>query len=48
MREIIFWFSTHKIRNYWFDHALTCLENHTVPLKYNKLESWVQFLNLKI
>ena len=48
MREIIFWFSTHKIRNYWFDHALACLENHTVPLKYNKLESWVKFLNLKI
>lgn len=48
MKEIIFWFSTHKIRNYWFDHALDCLENHTVPLEYNKLESWVKFLNLKI
>lgn len=48
MREIIFWFSSHKIRNYWFDYALACLERYTVPLKYYKLESWIQFLNLKI
>lgn len=48
MREIIFWFSTHKIRNYWFEYALACLERYAVPLKYYKLESWIQFLNLKI
>lgn len=48
MKEIIFWFSSHKVRNYWFDYALSSLERYTVPLKYNKLESWIDFLNLRI
>ena len=48
MKEIIFWFNTHNIRNYWFDYSLKCLAEHIVPITYNKLESWIQFLNLKI
>ena len=48
MREIIFWFSSHKIRNYWLDYAVNSLKRCTVQIKYNKLESWIQFLNLKI
>ena len=48
MREIIFWFSSHKIRNYWLDYAVNCLQRYTVQIKYNKLESWIQFFNLKI
>lgn len=48
MKEIIFWFSTHKIRNYWLDYAVNRLQRYTVQIKYNKLESWIQFLNLKI
>lgn len=48
MREIIFWFSSHKTRNYWLDYAVNHLKRYTVQIKYNKLESWIQFLNLKI
>lgn len=48
MKEIIFWFSSHKIRNYWLDYAVNSLQRYTVQIKYNKLESWIQFLNLKI
>ena len=48
MKEIIFWFSSHKIRNYWLDYAVNRLQRYTVQIKYNKLESWIQFLNLKI
>ena len=48
MKEIIFWFSSHKMRNYWLDYAINCLERYTVSIKYNKLESWIHFLNLKI
>lgn len=48
MKEIIFWFSNHKIRNYWFDYAINDFKKHTVPIKYNKLGSWIEFFNLKI
>lgn len=48
MKEIIFWFSSNKIKKYWFNYALNDLKRHTVPTKTNKLESWIQFLNLKI
>lgn len=48
MKEIIFWFSSNKIRKYWFDYALSYLEKHTVPIKCNKRDYWLQFLNLKI
>ena len=48
MNEIIFWFSNHKVRNYWLDKSIRCLEKHTVSIKYNRIESWIEFLNLKI
>lgn len=48
MKEIIFWFSSHKTRNYWLDYAVDYLKRYIVPLKYNKIESWIDFLNLRI
>lgn len=48
MKEIIFWFSNHKIRNYWLDYSLDFLKRYAIGIKYNKLESWMTFINLKI
>lgn len=48
MKEIIFWFSSHRLRNYWLDYAINCLKKHTVIIKYNKIQSWIEFLNLRI
>lgn len=48
MKEIIFWFSNSKTRNYWLDYAITCCKKHTVDIKYHRMESWIKFLNLKI
>ena len=48
MKEIIFWFSSHRLRNYWLDYAINCLKKHTVIIKYNKIQSWIDFLNLRI
>lgn len=48
MKEIIFWFSSHRSRNYWLDYAINCLKKHTVIIKYNKIQSWIEFLNLRI
>lgn len=48
MKEIIFWFSTSKIRDYWFNYALRKLERYSVEIKCNKIARWMKFLNLKI
>ena len=48
MKEIIFWFSSHRLRNYWLDYVINCLKKHTVNIKYNKIQSWIDFLNLRI
>ena len=48
MKEIIFWFSNHRIRNYWLDYAIDYLKKHTVNIKYSKMQSWIDFLNLRI
>lgn len=48
MKEIIFWFSTSKIRDYWFNYALNKLERYSVEIKCNKIARWMKFLNLKI
>lgn len=48
MKEIIFWFSSHRLRNYWLNYAIDCLKKHTVNIKYNKIQSWIEFLNLRI
>lgn len=48
MKEIIFWFSSHRSRNYWLDYAINCLKKYTVIIKYNKIQSWIEFLNLRI
>lgn len=48
MKEIIFWFSSHRSRNYWLDYAINFLKKHTVNIKYNKIQSWIDFLNLRI
>ena len=48
MKEIIFWFSNHRIRNYWLDYAIDYLKKHTVNIKYSKMQSSIDFLNLRI
>ena len=48
MKEIIFWFSSHRSRNYWLDYAIDYLKKHTVNIKYSKMQSWIDFLNLRI
>lgn len=49
MKEIIFWFSSHKVRNYWLGYAINDLKEQGVPnFRYSKIESWIQFGRLKI
>lgn len=48
MKEIIFWFSSNEIKKYWFDYALNYFKKHTIHIKYNKMDYWIQFLELKI
>ena len=49
MKQIIFWFSNCRIRNYWLDYAIKFLKDKKVyNIKYNKLESYIDLLNLGI
>lgn len=48
MREIIFWFSDNKRKNYWLNYAFNHCKRYTVNVKCNKVESYIIFLNLKI
>ena len=51
MKEIIFWFSKHKIKNYWLDYAIDFWREHFayyVDFYYNKIEDWIQIGDLKI
>lgn len=51
MKEIIFWFSKHKIKNYWLNYAIDFWKEHFayyVYFHYNKIEDWIQIGDLKI
>ena len=51
MKEIIFWFSKHKIKNYWLNYAIDFLGNRFscyADFHYNKIEDWIQIGDLKI
>lgn len=50
MKEIIFWFDNHRIRNYWLDYAINYCKNKPIfqNTLYNKMESWIQIRKLKI
>lgn len=49
MKEIIFWFSSHKVRNYWLNYAISYLKAHNIlNMQYSKIESWIKIADLKI
>ena len=51
MKEIIFWFSKHKIKNYWLNYAIDFWGKYFacyVDFHYNKIEDWLQIGDLKI
>ena len=48
MKEIIFWFSNHKIMNYWLNYAINYCNILGLRIEYNKIENWIKFFHLKI
>lgn len=49
MKEIIFWFSNHKIRKYWLDYSIGyCKRVFSFQDYFNRLESWIKIADLKI
>lgn len=49
MKEIIFWFSNHHIKNYWLEYTIKFLGEWYDPVfKYNRVEDWIQIGDLKI
>ena len=48
MKEIIFWFSNHKIMNYWLNYAINYCKELGLKIEYNKVENWIKFFFLKI
>ncbi len=51
MKEIIFWFSKHKIKNYWLEYTIDYWGkrfSYDTVFKYNRVEDWIQIGNLKI
>lgn len=48
MKEIIFWFSSHKIRNFWLDYTIMYLKAHFLNTQCNKMENWIRVAGLKI
>lgn len=51
MKQIIFWFSKHKIKNYWLDYAIDFLGkrlSYDSIFRYNRVEDWIQIEDLKI
>lgn len=48
-KEIIFWFSSNRIRKYWFEYTMRyCEKMYWNALWYNKIENWIQLGNLNI
>lgn len=50
MKQIIFWFSNHRIRNYWLDYAIKYCKNKKVfkYAIYNKIESKIRIGDFEI
>ena len=56
MKEIIFWFSNHHIKNYWLDYAMEYCKNKFNKamkyegniIRYNRIEDWIQIGDLRI
>lgn len=48
MKEIIFWFSNHKIMNHWLNYAINYFKDLGLKIEYNKIENWIKFFHLKI
>lgn len=48
MIEIIFWFSSHKIRNYWLDYAIDYCHKKGLDIQCNNIESWIEILEVRI
>lgn len=51
MKEVIFWFSNHKIKNYWLEYAINFGGDHfsyDTLFRYNRMEDWIQIRDLKI
>ena len=51
MKEIIFWFSKHKIKNYWLNYAIDFFGkrlSYDSIFRYNRVEDWLQIGDLKI
>lgn len=48
MKEIIFWFSSHRIMNYWLNYAINYCKDLGFKIEYNKVENWIKFFKLKI
>lgn len=48
MNKIIFWFTTHKMRNYWFDYAIRFLRKRGADIEYNNLESYINLFNFNL
>lgn len=48
MKEIIFWFSNHRIMNYWLNYAINYCKDLGLKIEYNKIENWIKFFKLKI
>lgn len=46
MKEIIFWFSNHKIRNYWLDYTIAFFRKKDIfeCIEYNRIGNWIQIL----
>lgn len=51
IKEIIFWFSKHTIKNHWLEHAIDFWGkrlSYDAVFKYNRIEDWIQIGDLKI
>ena len=51
IKEIIFWFSSHTIKNYWLEYTMDFLGkrlNYDAIFKYSRIEDWIQIRDLRI
>ena len=51
MKEIIFWFSNYKIKNYWLDYTIDFLGkrlSYDSIFRYNRVEDWIQIGDVQI
>lgn len=46
MKEIIFWFSNSRIKNYWFNYTMNFLDKHTLPFKCKKYKNEIEITDV--